>query len=68
MEIELLLFGQSLSDKLRAAHYRWVGMPSAGVRRAECSPRHIGVNAGLLEGRRSPARLLTWVRTGIKPA
>jgi hypothetical protein len=28
MEIELLPFGQSLADKLRAAHYRWVGMPS----------------------------------------
>ena len=28
MEIELLPFGRSLSDKLRAAHYKWLGMPS----------------------------------------
>lgn len=28
MEIERLPFGQSLSDKQRAAHYKWLGMPS----------------------------------------
>jgi hypothetical protein len=28
MKIERLPFGQSLSDKLRAAHYKWLGMPS----------------------------------------
>ena len=28
MEIERLPFGQSPSDKLRAAHYRWVNMPT----------------------------------------
>jgi hypothetical protein len=27
MEIERLPLGESLSDKLRAAHYKWVGMP-----------------------------------------
>ncbi len=27
MEIEWLPLGQSRSDKLRAAHYQWVGMP-----------------------------------------
>jgi hypothetical protein len=27
MEIERLPFGQSLADKIRAAHYRWVNMP-----------------------------------------
>jgi hypothetical protein len=28
MEIERLPFGQSLSDKQRAAHYKWLNMPS----------------------------------------
>jgi hypothetical protein len=27
MEIERLPFGQSLADKIRAAHYKWVNMP-----------------------------------------
>jgi hypothetical protein len=27
MEIERLPFGQSHADKIRAAHYKWVGMP-----------------------------------------
>jgi hypothetical protein len=27
MEIEHLPFGQSLSDKQRAAHYKWVNTP-----------------------------------------
>jgi hypothetical protein len=27
MEIELLPFGQSLAEKIRAAHYKWLNMP-----------------------------------------
>jgi hypothetical protein len=45
MEIERLPFGQSPSDKLRAAHYKWVNMPS-GLTPELASKFRLGLHGG----------------------